>query len=1050
MPGNNILVSSLSGYVYVTPYTFTDITPSNKIVKRIWDFGDGNFLYGDKVVTHYYNYPDTFNVGLTSVDNIGNVYTGSQTVSADYIYRDAIKFSKIPSVFSSPGKPTPTPFQVSVTSAQIVPQLTFDLFADNSRSTPYQFVPPKWRFLAPTWRFLANDRTTVISSLSSPTEPLYVDGRVAGVSALAEFYFVDDLSTDRFDECPLLLTVTVQTTGFINFNDSTKLEVPSYANNKSVRTGLIWKVYNVQPTIFDVTENYFNNIYPLKWTGVKIPVLITAHGLGPVTSQFDLEKTGILFSYPETNEFGSNYPVTITLSGVPETHYEVEKQPLYFQTIDEKNNFTGGYIYTTITALSPIDTTSVLVSAALDIDPNNDADNYVWVSNPSNNILHRIFISPFTDDVIQDCKTVFAYKIDNNLIDGSILSIPVPSLSTNNTFNYGMSGFSGIYAVAIEPRSKDLIATDAELERIYKFSSEGSLLSTLELSSLDKYTPLSGAYSPSNISLDSDFNFYVSLFNAISVLKFDEYFNHVSTFIPLSTNFNSQFDSDFLLKPPAVETDRDNNVWVTYAHPLCSMLVKYSSSGNTLLELKLDDYSVPVGLAVNFDNNVWVANSFNASGSGGNLQLFTSNGILISTVENITRPGYLSIDRNNNLWFSYDIRNFGCFTTTGELSTWTLNESGDLTTPENSSNLLLEDEQIGGLATDQYNRVWILDSVTNNSYVYPARLNITSDIRRQIQLLPDSTIGYYNDIETNSFTITTTGEYYKSAQANGDWTGYKWFIKYQPALSSVNIFSQSTPFTVFDINTPPEIRKINEDFNNAGYLKSLALPETLQQNTNLFDNFLPAVVGDGENNSSFEDLGLTIYEKIANFNLNHADIDTCTIDQLLSLAKLTKTFGVFHGIDFPYDIQKYLDIASVSRSKLWGIKSPLPLTDSSTIGDRLDTNTYVLTAGNNIYLRNRFDGNNLTLVSVPLLNGQSVYPLSSIELYGFAIPLTDHYLFYEYIPKYSDEFIENIIDWNNPNTTITSELSTYENWLEDTGAVEQIFNYLLTNNLIVK
>ena len=52
-----------------------------------------------------------------------------------------------------------------------------------------------------------------------------------------------------------------------------------------------------------------------------------------------------------------------------------------------------------------------------------------------------------------------------------------------------MSGFSGIYGMAVDPRFNDVIACDAELDRLYRINTFGEIIKTFELSSLGDFNP---------------------------------------------------------------------------------------------------------------------------------------------------------------------------------------------------------------------------------------------------------------------------------------------------------------------------------------------------------------------------------------------------------------------------------------------------------------------------------------------------------------------------------------------------------------------------------
>ena len=1109
----SFITAPSSGDVYATEFTFLDTTTSdtNAIVKRIWSFGDSINEYNTKNPTHIYNYPGTYIVSLTAFDILGNASTTSNTITVDYVYRDRIQFTELPEDYAIPGRPTDTPFKVSLTSAQIDTPILLNLYAANSQTTPYETVPEKWRFLTPTWRFLDKNLTPTVT-LPVATDNIYKNNKVVAVSGTAEFYYVDDKCSGSTSspnlKCPILITATLQTSGFSFPLDSKIYSYPSFANNNRIRAGVIWNVYSVIPTHLKVTGNYLEDVYPYKWTCIKSPVLVTIHSNKKNYLQ-ELEGTesGILFSLPQTNALGSVSSVSISLSNT--NQYVIDEAPLYFQALDKNGFDTGGYIFTTFTPISNIETTTVVASTVVHLEQESGINQFAyplgcspnvfaWVSNPANNLLHKIFLPPYPSN----CDTINTFKETDSLIDGYIKTITVPSINSTSTYNYYMSGFAGVYGMAIDPRQHNLIATDAELDRIYKFSNTGALLSTVELSSLGGYSPVSGAYTPSNVCIDESYNIYVSLFNTVSVLKFDEHLNFLYTLKPTISTYDI-FDSDFVHKPSMVETDRQSNVWVTYSNPFSSILIKYDgTTGTPLVTIPLPQAS-PVSLAVTVNNDIWVANSFNTTPNGGSIQLYSSTGILISSVLGISHPGYLSVDKYDNLWFIYGTRKIGFVSKNYNLTNtsisgyfdwpvygWQVQNNtfvpcvtsafksnntitvGDNYVPinqdeiavqgsvdalnnetqNNADNIITnEDEELGGLAVDVFNRLWVLDSVQNKIYTVSLTGITNSNLgqnQRTVKVYPDSLIGYYMN-NSNTFTYTLTGEYNKSLQANGDWTGNRWYQKYfNPAsLTAVAISGTSIPIKINNFQNSGQIRLINENFDTAAHYKDLALPEVLSRNTVFFDTFLGAVVGNNQL-SATEDIGRTVYEKIANFISAHGDVDTCNIRQLLSYAQETDTYAFDYGTDFPPEIQKYLDIISTPRNKLYGLKSPLPDLQLSR-GPRV-TSMVTVTAGNKIFLQNRSDGNDVTLITLPILSGNHIYPLYTLELPGYVSPLAENYIFLEYVPVFSDKFIENNIDWENPQTTLSPYMSSEQQLYGDMGIIENTFNYLLTKNIIVK
>ena len=1028
------------GYVNGTIFTFTDLTTSsNSIVHRTWDLGDGSFVYDVTELTKVYNYPGVYAISLTATDLIGSISTFTNSVSVDYYLRDSVEFTSLPSNYANPGSFPKTSFRVKINTAQIDQPIFLNLFAANSQSTPYQFVPEHWRFLTPTWRFTDNE-FNFVTSLSVNTYPVYFNNSVVGLSGETEFYYVDGSSTGNPESnCPIVITATMETSGFSYPKDSNVYPYPGYANNKNTTAATTWLVNDLRPNFLKITENYLTDIFPQKWEGVKIPFLITCHNKrNDVVSD-------ILFSYPDTNLNGSISSINVTLSNTQ--NFIVDESPLYFKATDENNSKTGGFLFTTLTPTSTINTTVIQASTVAFYTPDTTTDFpfpageganvNVWISNPEQDSINKILLGYYSDT----CKVINSYKDRDGLYEGHVTQINVPKIDSTATYNNSISSFSGIYGMAVDPINYDLIATDTELDRIYKFNTEGTLLSTFYLSALAIHPSASGNYTPTDISLDSNLNIYVCLYNAVSVLKFDINFNYLQTLSPTGINLYNTLSGNYLLKPFAVETDKTNNVWVTYANPLCSLLVKYNTTGSSIYQISLPVNSEPIDLAINKNNNVWICNSYSNTLSGGSLQLYSSTGTLISTVSGFTRPSNIAIDRGSNVWFTYGIENIGYYTTTGTLSTWVLSADSNTFVPvQLSAYPILQRKELGGIAVDVYNRVWTINPFNNKTFTFLASSTIANV--KGISIIP---------------SVSSFNEPFRAAQAIGDWTGNKWYQKfYSPnSVSAIPLTGTSTPFSILEFENPSQIFRINENFNTADYYKSLALPEILNQNTQFFDTFLGAVVGNSLL-SSTEDLGQTVYERIANFVYNTGDIDSCNIDQLLSFAQETDTAFINYGLTLPADIKKYLDIASIPKTKLWGIQSPVPLS-SESVGQQLNTQTALITAGTKIYILNKFS-NEYSLFTVPLLStqstvplsGQSVYPLSSMNGTGLVSPFLNSYLFFEYTPVYSNTFIENIIDWSNPNTTLNPNLSTSNNWYGETEGIEKAFNYLLTKYIIVK
>lgn len=1391
----------ITGDVYSTEFTFTDTTiPKNSVFRRIWNLGNGNFLYNEPVIKYTFNYPGTYNVSLTSINFDGEKSVAEKEIFVDLPFRDYVKFIEIPDEYANPGKKTKTPFKIEVLSSNPNKPLLVDLFVDNSNSVPYRFASEKWNFLTPTWKFLDKD-SNIVETLSVEPVKIYKNNKVVAVSGTAEFYYVDSMSTGNpLTDCPLLITATLQTSSFSYPGDSSIYSYDSHANNQTVKSAVVWQVNDTFPTRLKITGNYLDPINKTQWKGIKIPILITCH-----SNRSDLipgaedDLSEVLFSYPVNNETGRMYEVlaakeikieknldyllleslsgyilqennfrfllelsdtkiiniTNTLTG---DQYVLEDDSLYFRNRDDEDYFVGGYIFTAVTVLSTIKNAEITIQTLATntetvtgigftypqgFTPNTS----VWVSNPEQNTLNKITLVPAN----YDCPTIQHFKTKKLLVDGNIKEIEVPKIQSSNTTNYNLSGFSGIHCIAVDPRKYDVVVSDIELDRIYKISNTGEILNTFSLSSLndfdskkkmfdcwswktpsqslsstnftfyspafrsenfknylctmdgliwptakiatpyrntvtiiapsgidldfeklnqDSYPPenidfdviqifnpllpssyidsvyywrfenkvntntfhltggipistdttryivsvdgfyyapttyyidreseslvffdaidseteinihyvgnlllppayweyslqndtttlsltgnvryvsdensgflisvnkkilkptsytfdvnskqlifnqplqknsmvsvtqltvtesidIPAAYTPSHVSLDRNYNIWVTLFDSVSVLKFDKDFNLLFSTVPteigwekrsnavLPQNIDYQsslfgyrdisedtgvptpdfdyFTDEFFLKPTIGETDSDNNCWVTYSNPLCSLLVKYDPDGVPLLQIPTGRFTTPTGIAIDSKNNVWVASTHGSSYENTHLlgsitQYEPTSGIRVRKITGMSRPYHLAIDRDDNLWFSQSQRRIGHYNPkTYNLYNWTLELTGGFTAYNTPTGNHIDfdktenedDPDIGGLAVDVYNRVWILDSLQNDVWVISASKDFEDEEIRQFKAIPNNVIGYYPDIKTGTTQIKTGDFYFKSIRAEGDWTGNRWYQKYisPAALSSVLLSGVSNKFDVFEFEDKNQIKRINESFNNAEYFKSLALPENLKNNNLLFNQFFPATVGTGYLSAS-EDIGQTVYEKIANFVGNHSDVDTCNVSQLLSLAEMVDEPIEDFGADLPVEVQRLIDIFSVPRPKLWGVKEQKALLPQS-IGTRYNTQTDLLTAGTNIVIKNIFD-NKITVQQVPIQDNNMIYPLSAFYGYGLNQPLFSNYIFYKYEPVYSEKYIENIIDWDSEYTTLSPELSNHKDWFGDDGHVERAFRYLLTKKL---
>lgn len=1095
---------SQEGQVYGTEFTFASLLPL-EYTSFIWDFGDGYKIYNDSEVSHTFQYPGIYTITLSAWTDYGKFFSERGTINVDYVIRDRIVFTKTPDTFNFPGIINSEPFTVSVTSSKIDQPLGIYLQSYYSKSVPHYAVPTKWKFLVPTWKFLDINRNILTDNfITIPTEPIYnEDSKIIAVKGEVSFYYVDDLATgaDLAKECPLILGVTLSTQHFSYPLESVIYPYASYSNNETVRALQSWQIAENLPTNLKVTENYINDVYPLKWANTPIPLTITCLSdpskLQNAILEGDVQLSTNL-AYPQTNELGAFAPVIVSLSSdgllpgeklVQGIHYSTPSDK-YFKVTDENGTNVAGYVLTEITphtnALTAVREGSSFVVAVSTIAANTLEEvakfglpyGYriranTYVAHPHGNNINKVAVTKFP----KECEIVNYFEDLGILAQGSTFSyIDTPALTSIDIKQETLSGCSAVYGMAFNPIKGLLYACDADTGTISMYDSSNVLLSSLQLSSLVGTEKIA----PSHVSIDRLYNVWVSLFDNYKLLKFDYNLKYLLSAAPSISALSPQdqmsldfpyFPDRFIkktnvfLSPPIVETDRNNHVWACWSNVLgesddkviLSKLCHFDSRGREIRQdsIFLPKNCDPVDLAVDPSNSIWIV--CRGSDSIKYYDRYLTNTIT-KNVTGFWKPSYIALDRDANIWVTHGYDLCSKYdTATEKISTWQFTAFLNLSTnsyelsskyihtitPEMTSKAYKENEIWGGLSIDVYDRIWLIDSVKNVFCSF--RGSNPSDII-SIPVVPNVT-EMPVILENTSFVSKVSSNSVRSAQAAGDWTGNKWYQKYAGVLSRYPIFGTSTPFKLYDINKSYQISKVNETFDAAGYFQSLAFPEVLNNNQALFNEFFSAVVGDPD--PTKESMGRVTYERIANFINNHADLDTVEIEQLKSFAEQVNIGVKTYGSSFPAAINRLISLFSVHKNNLRGIpKLATDITDG--IGEFV-TNGQTISADTYYYIKDKDYGDSYIVQAVSTIDGAKTFPLEDFDIAGLRTPLWENYYVFMYNDKLSYKgYTGNLIDWDSPFTSVSYNLSSYEDWYGDVGLVESMFNNLLTKQLIVE
>lgn len=277
----------------------------------------------------------------------------------------------------------------------------------------------------------------------------------------------------------------------------------------------------------------------------------------------------------------------------------------------------------------------------------------------------------------------------------------------------------------------------------------------------------------------------------------------------------------------------------------------------------------------------------------------------------------------------------------------------------------------------------------------------------------------------------------------------------------------SNVFTINPWSGAFNIAKINEGFDMSAHYDSLRLTESLANANVFFDKFLGSIVGSAS--SAQYELGKTIYERIANFCSNVNDIDTATVDSLISLCT---QYGVDIGesnVSFPPQLRRIVDLLSIKRSKLIGTLSHYNKTldpntravqlDTTNIGSVIDPLTGSFMLSEQIVAYEKFS-NTYKIVKLPALSGYTYTSTFYLSAYssswnlGLVLPDTvsgtdvqDYYTFYRYQDAINPPVVNSVIDWTSSATTLTFPSSSYTDWVNQDGVMDTLLNYELTKGL---
>lgn len=441
-------------------------------------------------------------------------------------------------------------------------------------------------------------------------------------------------------------------------------------------------------------------------------------------------------------------------------------------------------------------------------------------------------------------------------------------------------------------------------------------------------------------------------------------------------------------------------------------------------------------------------------------------GTKVYEISGFLSPEFIIVDKNQTPWVLHDVNTLTQISSTGVIARnipiqtesfiSQFVSAGAVLSPTVSTNTI----HFGGLGCNTQDNIIVLDSYENKLFTIPLLTPVLS--------------GYYTLNTTQSPLWPNTVYLFGNYKAKGDWTGFRWLNKYFNTTGDRALTGETT-LNVYPLSGKYRIAKINENFDPSDTIKSYRGQPQLFEYDKFFDDFIGTIVGVASSEPTV--MGKRIYEKIANFLDNHADIDTCNLNAFYSICQELDVNINNYNFTYPGNLQRVIDLLSISRNKLIGFRNKFSrdfdrrgFTNSSygiNLGAKVDTRTHILTAGKFIVARQFFTGL-FNQIPITYVSGLSTAPgysskygmLSSYPLSGFSnswgwglepgitgIDIEKYYEFFTYIPTFNNIQLEGVIDWNNSYNTVTESMSSSNDWIKDNGIIDTMIDYELRRGL---
>ncbi len=1000
----NFTISPLSGYVGITKFSLSPTGTSANIPgsQYFWNFGDFNYS-NSKDIDHVYLSPGIFNISLQITTPTRDIFSISNAISTKYLLQESISFEQVPPATLA-GHYSVHPFRVRITS--ITPgEHWVDLYALYSRSTPEPKPIGKWDFIQPRWRFL-DLSGNLISRIKTTDLPIYGPLGIIGYTGTTEFYFIDDsYNYDQWlgglEYSTILATLETSATLSFDTNRDTQNAIPSFSNSIA-KIQQPYVFFQRNPDTLKIAENGIRNLINPKWTNVTYPLTFSlAYSGNSLEGFIPYFPTGAFSHYHTTSSIKC---ITIPPSSVS---FDLGLSAL-------NNGFLKG------TMIGETSSINLKISACASFPvtalSSNWLPNAAWISEPNNSSVSKIQILPTWLSATNHLQLTQFY---------TDLITPVSALSAYTSPNS--------FAICPYPDNGIWITSQTQ-QTIQKRNSIGQIISSIDLTSLINNPSASLGYISLGSNLNNQQNLNISLQGSIYVV----YINITNNVISASS-ITDNIDDQFVIVYDSI-VDKDGDFYTVGMTGPYAFLNQYNAGSiSNITGLS----ATPQGIVIDNLDRTWITL---VSGNSSYLQIAQDN-VLLNSI-NIPHPSahFITMDASQNPWFTCGSNLLGTYNiTTSSTSFYTVSGLNG---------------HFGGLNFLPPNNILVLDNDTSIIHVFN-----TSGTEIFNSYAGPPGFGFYVDDFNNTRTAYNSAT--PSLIANGDWTGWKWFNIHNSAIkiatTSSMVLSLTGISTVFDVlcANPYTIFKQNESYDMAGKIKELAILPSIQAPI-FFDNYLGSIFGTSPLQS--QDLGVALYEKVANWLNNTQNIDTCNIDSLYSLSQMMGLSSDDYRLEYPSNIKHWMDLASVAYAKIWGTQcqcqSLYKIYDSASnnicplCGNYKPNNkgsvltaSAILSAGDSIILNTK-SLNNFRIIPLGLYNNQVTYTLSDwVSTLALGTDWSVYYEFYQFQNITNNSMALSIVDWKNTQTNLLSANSSISAWSGTEQILDTIFSFELFKGL---